>query len=712
MEVKKVLYKKKILLTFLLLIVGYVLLFVWKANKPVDPYEFGGMFGQEEEDIAYSDYVAGIIKNAIKMEKLNIFAKKDSASMLNIAKTKKDYERVANLTLPSVDATGVEKLFEIDYYKIVLIIMAFVLGMTYVDAKKKELREMFYSMEKGRLSLAMRRVGALTLLNMVVAFLMMLVCICVSMAVYRYNIFALLGAPIQTLRMFWDFTIPISIGEFLCLQYVKTVIIMLLVSLGSWMLMTCNHYPMLGYAEMLCVVIVTRLLYTKIDANSPMNFLKYINIWYAFDEEKIFSNYLNLHLFGKMYSVPVAAGVVFVMILAIIILAAALSMTFTRPCKSSGAWIHMLISRTDKFVKQVRRLFAHHKTIVGQEIGKIVRYEKGWLVLILFFFICYQQLDQTPFQKSEFEVLYDDFVRDYQGVPSAESEKYMQEVRDEIQAADERYAMLAEQYAAGELSENDMLEASMWYDSFKQKKEFVQAIETQTANLAAVKETLGIEAWYVNQHSYMNIFRYNNKTLSLIAIVATALLCTNLFYFEKKRGIQDLLLSTGKGRGKLFASKMGAIGIMVSVVYIVQAVFDLILASTVFGVAGLQAPLQSLEFFSFITWRMSIGTFWLILLVARWIVYLCLGLIACHISALTTPLLSYGIVIAMVAPSIIGRITYSVPYWMYVEHYISISPFVIETRNVNYAIQALLGIIAATVALTILGYRRWVKKWN
>ena len=176
---------------------------------------------------------------------------------------------------------------------------------------------------------------------------------------------------------------------------------------------------------------------------------------------------------------------IFVQILLVGVLLSAVAYWKGEYSKSGG--ISVRISLSLPFGRRIQEKL----TLLTAEMYKLLVMQKGFLLILLFAAFIVNQSDFMNVTNTGYQDLYYDFMEQYEGEPSEESEQYIRSFAKEVNQVSKEYEEAEEQYAQGMLSDDAYIAASMKYESYENEREFLAMIEHQQKLSAKIKKGTG-----------------------------------------------------------------------------------------------------------------------------------------------------------------------------------------------------------------------------
>ena len=268
---------------------------------------------------SYDDYLTTIRANKEKMLSFSIFNDPDSFSGRNIIKTANEFEALESVSLTLGADGAITALMNFSITDYMLLAVLVLICISFLDERKKGLWGVVHSAPNGRLRLALQRAGIL--LGVSVIGVVLLYGSNLLMGFSVYGGMDDLGRAAQSVELLGKMPVCCTVGEFLLLYLLFKVGASFLVALLLWLIFTAINnvkYTMIAAAGVLAT---EYSLYTFLPVQSGLNVFKYFNIFTYITASDLYTNYLNIDLFG--YPVGIRAVSQYACLPLILILAAA-----------------------------------------------------------------------------------------------------------------------------------------------------------------------------------------------------------------------------------------------------------------------------------------------------------------------------------------------------------------------------------------------------
>lgn len=636
----------------------------------------------------YSAYIKGVLEQADSMNAISIFADADSFSNANLAKTKKDYTGLQGVHPVLFFSEYIIKFIDfIPMHGLALlagIIMVFVL----LDERKQGLRSMIFATVNGRGKLVLSKILALFFGAGVIAILFYGTGLLESSLLYSGDFLSDMTYPIQSIQEFKDFTWDISIGEFSVVYLLYRWLILFIFMLIIWTILFVIDNPIWAFGIMGITGVVEYMLVKLIETNNPLQWFRYINLWYLYTDKSVFTEYKNFPFWEQPLGKNYVLGIACLLLLGLFCIIAYLAGIKKYPCSSkTGGW-NLWVSRIQEKIERLSGRYTEKKTITGMEIHKIIFLQKGWLVIALLCLLFVEQRDFTKVNHTAQQEMYYDFMERNEGIPDRDTQEEIDKLENTLSKVTQEYEQAEKDYEKEKIDLYTLIEYTNRYMAFEQERGFLEQVKSQTAYLEQVKQEKNIDGWYVNQYSYIHLLDNGNKGMieDVLFFMGVVLLCSGVFAFEKKCGTKETVKGTIYGRKKLFTRKMVVIIVLTSVLFLFRTILELLCVWQVYGLSGLDAPVQSINCLSFVGVSCNIGTFLAYLYLLKLLVMLAVVCFVCMFSARWSQKVTIGLSVLACTPSILYLAGLSICKYFSVFTMLNINQYLIQIKNVGITV--------------------------
>lgn len=170
------------------------------------------LFLRSESLMNFPEYLQSIEKNKDYMLTFPIFRDENSFSSRNILKTADDFQSLQNMPLSLENTGAIEGILLYSGSDLFLILLLIVVALCFLAERKRELWGLVYSLQMGRSSLALHRLGILLFLS--VTGTLLLYGSNVLLGSILYGGIGNLHISVQSIPILQEYPVPISIGGF------------------------------------------------------------------------------------------------------------------------------------------------------------------------------------------------------------------------------------------------------------------------------------------------------------------------------------------------------------------------------------------------------------------------------------------------------------------------------------------------------------------
>lgn len=471
----------------------------------------------------YGEYLAEIQSQAEIRSQVSIFSKPGGFSVHNLAKTAKDFKNILDVEVQFGNSRGIERWlgFELgDYFHLIAII---VIVLSFLEERKRGLWPTIRAAWGGRGRMGLTRIAILlagsaaaTLLYSALPFLL-------SMALHGG--WGDLTRSLQSVESFGTCPLRASILEWLVQFFVVKTLAGALVGLLLWCVLGSIANPQFSSSVLGVTLAAEYALYTLLPIQSGLNGLKYFNIFAYVHTSALYTQYLNVNLFGF------AVGIRQIALWGLVVFGVLF-----------GAWALLTQSRRrpegnrdvlSRIYVPVNRALDHLRArlpIGGWEGYKLLIFQYGVFLLAL---VCLAsgQLTFLYATSEPIDPWYSEYINDMEGPIDSSTDGYLVHARSSAEHSSNAAQLLSA----------------------------LDRVEDRVEVLRARAGQGGYEPWVVNDFPYdiaygpqsLNKQRFNGAA----AILFTALLAAPLWAFERQAGVAPMLRSTPRGRGRLLRRK-------------------------------------------------------------------------------------------------------------------------------------------------------------
>lgn len=483
----------------------------------------------------YSEYLAEIQSRAEIQSQVSIFNQSGSFSSNNLAQTAKDFETILDVEVEFGSSQGIVRWldFELgDYFHLIAIIAVV---LSFLEERRRGLWPAIRTTWGGRGRLGLTRAAILlvgsaaaTLLYSVLPFLL-------SMALHGG--WGNLTRSLQSVESFGTCPLRISILEWLVQFFAVKILAGTLIGLLLWCVLGSIANPQFSISVLGVTLAAEYALYTFLPIQSALNGLKYFNIFAYVHTATLYTQYLNVDLFGFAVGIRQLAlwgiavfGILFVAW-------ALLTQSRRRPEGNRD-----VLSRVSTPVNRALDMIRTRLTIGGWEGYKTLVFQYGVFLLALVY-LAGGQLTYFYAVSEPIDQWYSDYINDMEGPVDSSTDSYLARARSSAERSGDAPQLLSA----------------------------LDQVEARVEVLRSRAEQGGYTPWIVNDFSYDIVYgpqsvskqRFNGA----VAVLLTALLAAPLWAFERQAGVAVMLRSTPRGRGRLLRRKAAMAALLAGFVW-------------------------------------------------------------------------------------------------------------------------------------------------
>lgn len=510
---------------------------------------------------SYTDFLEELQTKAKRLTGISIFQNNQSDtksySQANIEKTAQVYVGMENVKIRYSPQKGLFTALDYQFTDLILLAAMILLSSLLVRQERDSgMIHVVRSTPGGRLRTVLAKIGAMALSLLVILALLYGVNL-----VYCSFTFGLgpLTRSIQSvpalMRCTMQITVAEYLGRFLMAKWVGTVVT------GLWVMlaMLWARRTLTGWCTALALPGIEWLIRTIIPASSNLNVIKYANIASLMRTNELLGNYRNLYWFGTPVSLPVVEwlSAMFYNILLIGLVCLLFCHGKMQPTPVFAGFSH----------KQKK---TRATTIFRQECRKL--FILGGAAIILLTFTGYEIIQTIRADRAitSVEVHYQNYMRELEG-------RYTQKTYDHLLEIQQQFVPLVQLWEASSHNEKfEMDDETIRYDILTDQYEAFQKIMYD--DLSYIAEKPGAQLVY--KAGWQKLFGWKENDDLQDALWAGLLSCVcfaGLFAFEKKGGMQRVVMATPLGRRdtvrqKLWAGTIGA-GLVCALTYLPRVIF-------------------------------------------------------------------------------------------------------------------------------------------
>ncbi|MDE6589210.1 MAG: hypothetical protein K2K53_02450, partial [Oscillospiraceae bacterium] len=287
------------------------------------------------------------------------------------------------------------------------------------------------------------------------------------------------------------------------------------------------------------VIVGEYALYELLPVQSVLNVFKYLNIFAYVHTSRLYTEYLNVDLFGF----PVGIRELSVTSMAVLgTVLAVLAVLIQRNRRPEGK--RDVLSRISSRINLALDFFRTRFSIGAWEVYKSLIFQYG-IIILLVILAAAGRLSFISYNTSPQDQWYLAYVRDMEGILDENADKYLAHAWESIPEGSEDAGALM-----GALSK----------------------VEYRVTELRERAERGGYEPWILEDSTYDQTYGPQSQNLQRLnaaaAIILTAFFCVNgSFAFERQSGVVPMVRATKRGRKGLLRRKVALTAVFATFVW-------------------------------------------------------------------------------------------------------------------------------------------------
>ena len=426
--------------------------------------------------------------------------------------------------------------------------------LCFLAERKRELWGLVYSLQMGRSSLALHRLGILLFLS--VTGTLLLYGSNVLLGSILYGGIGNLHISVQSIPILQEYPVPISIGGFLIQYIVLRIGSAFLLGLILWLLLGALSDARYGVVIGIAFLLIEYGLHHFLPEQSAYNILKYLNLCTYFHIAPLYTHYLNVDILGfpvgiRRVSELAALPLIFVMSSGCIA-----QQCFRRPAQGTS-WIDIFTRRLGNCLDRCLK----HLPLWGREVYKILFSQRGIVILLLFVYLALGIEHSVPLRSGSEQVAYErQYLVQLQGEITSKTFSEIDRLQEEQKKTIETMEQAKEAYSNGEIPRGEYMSISFEGNIAQIKLAALDEVESRAETLKQQSEIQGFTPFLLDETPYQSVYGepakiVRLKSLLLILGALLLLLGANSAY-ERKSKMIPLLRSAKKGRKGVLCEKV------------------------------------------------------------------------------------------------------------------------------------------------------------
>lgn len=482
----------------------------------------------------YGDYIDKVRTQADLQSQTSLFGDVNSFSHRNLARTAAEFEALRGVKVEVGANRAYEGWveFELADYLYLLLIILFVFA--FLEERKAGLWGVIRDTPGGRWRLGLHRAAILLCASVGGAALLYGVNLFVSLALSGG--WGDMGRSVQSLEIFRTLTRRITIGEWIAEYMLIKAASGFMVGLLLWCVLSAISSVQFSLTVLCAVLAGEYALFAFLPVQSALNPVKYFNLFSYIRTAKLYTDYLNIDLFGHPFGIRRLALEALPVFTAVFLTWAVLLQHLRRPEGRRSA-LAVVADGWNRCVDFFRR----HLTVGGWELYKTFVFQKGLPILAVILLAS----GTLNFARFRVDAETDPWLR-----------AYLQDMHGPADDYIDRYLLSAR----GKAGDDSALLAAL------------DRAEARVETLRERAREGGYAPWIVDSVTPYDCV-YGPTSLDLqrlnaaLALVFIILCCAPVCAFERQSGVVPMLRSLKRGRRGVFVRKLLAALLMTAAVW-------------------------------------------------------------------------------------------------------------------------------------------------
>lgn len=550
----------------------------------------------------YDNFIGNMNKRAEQQLKFSVFAEEGSFSYNNIKKTTSDFENLNGTQLEAGNNSAVENSTTFVLTDLLVFALVFLMCIyIFTFERDKGLYSLIRTTKNGRVPLIISKLSVLVFFTVLIS----LIYYSSNIAVCGlYSGFGDMTRNIQSSEIFMNCNLNLQIWQYLVLWCLSKIITMCVLALLIALIFVLIKNTAMIFIVTALAILAEGIMYLAIGSNSPFNQLRYINFFYFLSGNNIFGNYLNVNLFSQPVNITMiyAIAIILIVILSVTIICS----SFVKSTQ---------LSRRNIFAPMLEKLRGKFGKIQGSVSvfkGECFKHYKGSmaiLVIVLLVFIAYLNLtdDISIVYTSAQESAYSTYMDELEGELTQEKEYFLQKQQNYFNGLNEELNTISlDTTLSAEEKEMKMMAVE---SILKTKGAAFEEISQQTAYIKEAGEKYNIKPVFVNNIVYKRLVENPTREWQYFTLLMAVIIfiSSNIFAFEHKKQMVNLIRCTQKGKLKLVLSKVLTITLTTIISYTLIYLPYYINFIKTFGTESFNTPIVFMQDFSNIGSTISVS---------------------------------------------------------------------------------------------------------
>lgn len=579
----------------------------------------------------YDDWLDSIQRNKENMQMFSLF-ETDSFSGRNIIKTADEFEKLrgVSLSLGADGAVNAFMSFKLTDYLIIAVLLLFV--MSFFEERKTGLSGIIHAAPCGRANLALRRTAILFGVSLAGVILLYGFDLVTGFCIYG-GIDDLTRA-VQSLEILDKLPILCSVGIFLVYYLILRVLASFFIGLLFWLLLSAIRNVKFAIITAAVLLAAEYSLYTFLPVQSAWNGLKYFNLFTYISLSDLYTNYLNINVFG--YPVGIRSVSQYALLPMIICFSVLIIFIY---CKRKPVGGKDLLEKTVYHIGSVTDKLLRQFGLLGMEAYKVLWIQKGAAILALLIYVVFGLSFSANIPLySAADIAEQCYIKELSGEITDDTFSKINSEMEQLDKAIADYEKARIDFENGEITKSQLNLFARDEVSARSDKEGLERVRARVEELKANGATKEFVPWLIDETPFKSVYgtaaQSNQHHAAVAAVLALTLLVAGIMVYERRSNMICLSCSTIRGRGVLLSRKIMLSVILSAAVWVIVYGRELYVLMTDFDISECGVAAQNLSMLSEFPIHCSIQGWLIILYVYRLLILVCGAMIVLLISAL------------------------------------------------------------------------------
>lgn len=551
------------------------------------------LLSQADYLAGYGDWLNTIQRNKDNMLAFPIFNDPNSFSGRNIIKTADEFEKLQGVDLTLGVDGAIEALLSFpltDYFLLVILLM---FCISFLDERKKGLWNMIHAAPNGRLRLSVHRMSILFGVSVFGVLLLYGTNLMIGFSLYGgIND---LGRALQSVELLGKLPMLSTVGNFLICYFLLRIAAAFFVGLLLWLLLTAVNNVKYTIIVVAGVLVTEYSLYTFLPVQSGLNGLKYFNLFTYISLSDLYTNYLNIDLFGYPLGIRSISQLA---LLPLGVLTAAICILIH--CRKKPAAGKDLLGRVAYGINTVTDTGLRHLGPLGMELYKTLWIQKGIVIMALFVYLAVgiSFTANIPIYNPS-EVAARQYIIELMGEITDDTFARINTIEAELDQTIVDYEDAKLAYENGEIADNQLNLYSHYAETARTNKEGLSLVRSRADELLELGVEKGFTPWLIEQTPFESVFgtaaQDNQHQAAVVAVLALILLLAGNMAYERQSSMNFLLRATPRGRGELLRCKIVVAMLAATAVWATVYGMELYALVSNFSIQTWNVPVQNLS---------------------------------------------------------------------------------------------------------------------